>query len=186
MSRCGAGSPRDGQRADASTRPARADVTERSPRRTRPRPRRSGDDTRASRSLRRSRSGLGSTSRKGRRSTRTFPLAWARPRAGHLKAHRRPMRRRVTVAFGLEATFVLAQMSSLGRCSVDGVYERSKTRTTYLTLVRHGVEQHGCEYEIRTRRRWIGPARKISLAFPRHATEDAHHAESLTWERLAR
>ncbi|KAI3493361.1 hypothetical protein L1887_41915 [Cichorium endivia] len=69
------------------------------------------------------------------------------------------MRRRVTVAFGLEATFVLAQMSSLGRCSVDGVYERSKTRTTYLTLVRHGVEQHGCNAQAVARggivqRRW--------------------------------
>lgn len=44
--------------------------------------------------------------RKGRRSTRTFPLAWARPRASQIEGMSKQDCRRVTVAFGLEAALI--------------------------------------------------------------------------------
>ena len=75
----------------------------------------------ASRSFRRSETGLGTLGRKGRRSTRTFPLAWVYPKADQIEGTSNRMCRRVTVAFGLEAdsTFCPKHWCFVRRLDVD-------------------------------------------------------------------
>ncbi|GAK64447.1 uncharacterized protein PAN0_005c2661 [Moesziomyces antarcticus] len=76
-------------------------------------------------------------------------------------------------------------MSSLGRCLVDGMHERSKTRTTYLNKRGIAPKSSTADSTAGSGRSAGGrsPAREISLAFPRHAAEHAHHAESFTRKR---